>query len=40
MAAIYTEDTLRALSKTQLTELFLKLQEHATGIANSLTEEI
>ena len=40
MTAIYTEDTLRALNKTQLTELFLKSQEHTKGIINSLTEEM
>ena len=28
MTAIYTEDILRALNKTQLIELFLKSQEH------------
>ena len=27
MAVTYTEDTLRALNKTQFIELFLKLQE-------------
>ena len=37
---MYTEDTLRALNKTQLIELFLKLQEHTKGIINSLIEEI
>ena len=41
MTALYTEDTLRALNKTQLIELFLKLQEHTKGIINSiLTEEM
>ena len=40
MNAIYTEDTLRALNKTQLIELFLKSQEHTKGIINSLTEEM
>ena len=40
MTAIYTEDTLRVLNKTQLTELFLKSQEHTKGIINSLTEEM
>ena len=40
MTAIYTEDTLRALNKTQLIELFLKSQEHTKGIINSLTEEM
>ena len=39
MTAIYTEDTLRALNKIQLIELFLKSQEHTKGIINSLTEE-
>ena len=39
MVAIYTEDALRALKKTQLIELFLKSQEHIKGIINSLTEE-
>ena len=40
MTAIYTEDTLRALNKTQLIELILKSQEHTKGIINSLTEEL
>ena len=40
MTAIYTEDTLRALNKTQLIELFLKSQEHTKGIINSLTKEM
>ena len=40
MTAIYTEDTLRALNKTELTELFSKSQEHTKGIINSLAEEI
>ena len=40
MTGIYTEDTLRAINKTHLIELFLKLQEHTKGIINSLTEEI
>ena len=40
MTAIYTEDALRALNKTQLIELVLKLQEHTKGIINSLTEEM
>ena len=35
-----TEDTLRALNKTQLIELFLKSQEYTKGIINSLIEEI
>ena len=40
MTAIYTENTLRALNKTQLIEPFLKSQEHTKGIINSLTEEM
>ena len=40
MTAIYTKDTLRALNKTQLIELFLKSQEHTNWIINSLTEEM
>ena len=35
MTAIYTEDTLRTLYKTQLTELFLKSTEHTKRIINS-----
>ena len=35
MTAIYTEDTMRTLYKTQLTELFLKSTEHIKGIINS-----
>ena len=35
MTAIYTEDTMRTLYKTQLTELFLKSTEHTKGIINS-----
>lgn len=38
MTANYTEDTLRALNKTQFIELLLKSQEHTKGIINSLTE--
>ena len=40
MTAIYNEDTLRALNKTQLIELFLKLQKHTKGIINSRTGEM
>ena len=40
MTAIYIEVILRALNKTQLIELFLKLQEHTKEIINSLTEEM
>ena len=40
MTAIYTEDIMRALNKTQLIELFLKSQEHTKGIINSLNEEM
>ena len=37
---MYTEDTLRALNKTQLIELFLKSQERTKGVINSLIEEM
>ena len=37
---MYTEDTLRAINKTQAISLFLKLQEHTKGIINSLTEDM
>ena len=40
MTAIYNEETLRALKKTQLIELFLKLQKHIKGIINSRTGEM
>ena len=40
MSAIYTDDTLRALSKTHLIDLFLKSEEHTKGIINSLTKEM
>ena len=39
MTAIYTEDTLRVLNKTQLFELLLKSQEHTKGIINSRRNE-
>ena len=35
MTAVYNEDTLRTLYKTQLTELFLKSTEHTKWIINS-----
>ena len=40
MTTICTADRLRALRKTQLTELFLKSQENTDGILNSLTEDM
>ena len=40
MTAIYTKDTLSALNKTQLIELFLKSQEQTKRIINLLTEEM
>ena len=39
-AVVYTEETLRALNKNQIIDLFLKIQEQANTIIASLTAEI
>ena len=40
MAGVYTEETLRALNKNQIIDLFLKTQEQANTTIASLTAEI
>ena len=39
-AVVYTEETLRALNKNQIIDLFLKTQEQANTTIASLTAEI
>ena len=40
MAWAYTEETLRALNKTQIIDLFLKTKEQTNTTIASLTAEI
>ena len=40
MAGVYSEETLRALNKNQIIDLFLKIQEHSNTTIASLTAEI
>ena len=40
MAGVYTEDTLKALSKTQLIDLFLKMQDQTNSTIVSLMAEM
>ena len=40
MSGLYTEETLRALNKNQIIDLFLKTQEQANTTIASLTAEI
>ena len=40
MVGVYTEETLRALNKNQIIDLFLKTQEQTNSIIASLTAEI
>ena len=40
MSGVYTEETLRALNKNQIIDLFLKTQEQANTTIASLTAEI
>ena len=40
MSGVYTEETLRALNKNQIIDLFLKIQEQASTTIASLTAEI
>ena len=40
MAGVYTEETLRALNKNQIIDLFPKTQEQANTTIASLTAEI
>ena len=40
MSGVYTEETLRALNKNQIIDLFLKTQEQASTTIASLTAEI
>ena len=40
MAGVYTEETLRALNKNQIIDLFLKTQEQTNTTIASRTAEI
>ena len=40
MTGIYTEDTLKAFSKTHLFDLFLKMQDKANSTIDSLTAKM
>ena len=40
MARVYTEETLKALNKNQIIDLFLKTQEQTNATMASLTAEI
>ena len=40
MTRVYTEDTLKALNKTQLIDLFLKMQDQTNSILASLMAEM
>ena len=40
MAGVYTEDTLKALNKNQLIDLFLKMQDQTNSTIDSLIIEI
>ena len=40
MAGVYTEETLRALNKNQIIDLFLKTQKQTNSTIASLTAEI
>ena len=40
MAVVYTEDTLKALIKTQLIDLFLKVHDQTNSIVGSLMREM
>ena len=40
MAGVYTEETLKTLNKSQLIDLFLKIQEKTDNTIISLAEEI
>ena len=40
MTGVYNEDTLKALNKTQLIDLFLKMHDHTNSTINSLRTEM
>ena len=40
MTAVYNKDTLKALNKTQLIDLFLKMQDQTNSTIDSLMAEI
>ena len=40
MTGVYTEDTLKFLAKSQIIDLFLKMQEHTNSTISKLTDEI
>ena len=37
---VYTEDTLKSLTKPQIIDLLLKIQEHTNSAISKLTDEI
>ena len=39
MIGVYTKDTLKVLNKTQLTDLFLKIQDQKNSTIDSLMAE-
>ena len=40
MTGVYTEDTLKASNKTQLTDLYIKMQDRTNSIIDSLMAEM
>ena len=40
MIAVYTEDTLKSLTKFQIIDLFFKMQDRTNSIISKLTDEI
>ena len=40
MTGVYNEDTLKALNKTQLIDLFLKMHDQTNSTINSLRTEM
>ena len=40
MTGVYTKDTLKSLTKPQIIDLFLKMQEHTNSAIYKLTDEI
>ena len=40
MTGVCTEDTLKALNKTHLNDLFLKMQDHTNSTIDSLMAEM
>ena len=40
MTVFYTEETLKSLTKTQIIDLFLKIQKHSNSTISRLADEI